>query len=225
MIFVKREREPAILKKNKVNWLSEYEISIATYKANPNKKNRERVVQRENKYKQAEVKKALKKMFEDKCAYCESYISHVSFGHIEHFRPKSRYPKLCFSWNNFLLGCEVCNGQYKGVQFPLKKDNGPIVNPTIEDPFSYLSFEYDPATGTANVLGKNARGITTEDILSLNRPELIRHRSRIVRRMAIMAINASKGDIDALTEMRKLIKPEEEYSAFAIVLFNKYGLK
>lgn len=226
MILVKRLKEPVILRNNKAKWLSDYLAAITTHNLAPTKKNKDKVTSKENKYRQTDIKGSLKLMFADKCAYCESYIGHVSYGHIEHFRPKSKYPKQCFNWNNLLLGCEVCNGaQYKGIKFPQKKDNGPLVNPSKEDPFAYLTFDYDPATGTANVFGKNARGNVTENILGLNRPALLRHRNRIVRRMAIMAINASKGDIIALTEMKKHIQSDEEYSAFAITLFKKFGLK
>lgn len=226
MIFVKRGKEPLVLKNNKAKWLSEYLAALNNYKLNPTTKNKEIVRDKEIKYKQAEVKKALKAMFADKCAYCESHIGHVSYGHIEHFKPKEKYPKQCFKWDNFLLGCEVCNGsQYKGTRFPQKKENGPLVNPAKENPTSYFLFEYDPFTGTANVLGKNPRGNTSEKLLGLNRPELIRHRSRIVRKMVYVAIRASKGDLDALVEIKSCIKTDEEYSAFAIELFKKYKLK
>ncbi len=42
--------------------------------------------------------------------------------------------------------------------------------------------------------------------------------------MAIVAINASKGDVDALAEMRKYIQTDEEYSAFAKVLYSHFKL-
>ncbi len=225
MIFVKRGKEPLVLKKNKAKWLLEYLTALQDYKLNPKKKNKEVVGSKENKYKQVEVKNALRTMFADKCAYCESYIGHVSYGHIEHFKPKAKYHKQCFNWNNFLLACEMCNGsQYKSSKFPQKKENGPLVNPTRDNPETYFSFEYDPLTGTANVIGKNVRGNTTEKILGLNRMELIRHRSRIVRRIVYVAIKASKGDVDALQEMKSYINADEEYSAFSIELFAKFNL-
>lgn len=225
MIFVKRGKEPLVLKNNKAKWLSEYLTALNSYKVNPTKNNKKIIGDKEVKYKQAEVKRTLKTMFADKCVYCESHIGHVSYGHIEHYKPKVKYPKQCFKWNNFLLGCEVCNGaQYKGIKFPQKKENGPLVNPTKENPEAYFTFEYDPSTGTANVLGKNLRGDTSEKILGLNRPGLIRHRSRIVRKMVYVAIRASKGDLDALTEIKNCINIDEEYSAFAIALLKKYNL-
>ncbi len=37
------------------------------------------------------VKAALRKAQHDKCAFCESKISHIAYGEVEHFRPKAGY--------------------------------------------------------------------------------------------------------------------------------------
>jgi uncharacterized protein (TIGR02646 family) len=69
------------------------------------------------------VKKALIKLFNGKCAYCESRLVTVSRGEIEHFRPKlgigsdkkallkPAYYWLAANWNNLLLACTNCNQQ------------------------------------------------------------------------------------------------------------------
>ncbi|HEV2478693.1 MAG TPA: hypothetical protein VGS79_03480 [Puia sp.] len=165
-------------------------------------------------------------MFDGKCAYCESHISHISYPHIEHYRPKSRFPNLCFSWTNLLLGCAICNGkEFKGDRFPGPAENGPILNPVNENPEDFLEFEYDPATGTAMILGKDPRGTKTVDLLGLNkRPDLVRHRSSVVRKMAVIAIQASHGNIEAIAEIKRCMGKDEEYSAFAKALFKKFGL-
>jgi hypothetical protein len=71
----------------------------------------------------------LKKIFHDKCAYCESLISNTQPGDVEHYRPKSRvrnldgttvklqgsqddhpgYWWLCYAWENLLPSCTDCN--------------------------------------------------------------------------------------------------------------------
>jgi 5-methylcytosine-specific restriction endonuclease McrA len=114
MIFVERSEEPASLKANKIIWLENYLLAIENYEANPTNFNKKQKLLTENKYRQQDIKTSLKTMFEGKCAYCESHLAHVSYGHIEHFKPKSSYPEDCFNWQNLLLGCEICNGtQYK----------------------------------------------------------------------------------------------------------------
>ena len=87
-------------------------------------------------YKRKEVKEALKKMFYDKCAYCEASIEPVTYGDIEHFRPKSAYQQdsleplvypgyywLAMDWNNLLLACDKCNRTYKKNFFPIVSES------------------------------------------------------------------------------------------------------
>jgi len=66
------------------------------------------------------VKDSLKKIYHNKCVYCESSL-HNAHAHIEHYRPKKSsnlskcdskkaYYWLAFSWDNLLPCCEICNG-------------------------------------------------------------------------------------------------------------------
>ncbi|WP_224370718.1 retron system putative HNH endonuclease [Hyalangium versicolor] len=115
---------------------------------------RERALSR---YRHDDIKAALKTAFHGKCAYCESFILHIDYPHIEHFRPKSKYPNKAFDWSNLLLACGVCNGsEHKGDEFPLKADKGPLVNPCAEEPATHLSFDFDPVTRLASVTKPSA---------------------------------------------------------------------
>lgn len=60
-------------------------------------------------YKEKMVREALRKMCYGKCAYCESRITAVYSGDIEHFRPKGRYHWLAADWENLLFACPFCN--------------------------------------------------------------------------------------------------------------------
>ena len=94
--------------------LSVKERSIKTYKHFPFKI-----------YKLNQVKSALKKLFHNKCAYCESKTDHVASMDIEHYRPKSgvvgsdgryhetHYYWLANNWDNLLIACQNCNRQHK----------------------------------------------------------------------------------------------------------------
>lgn len=56
------------------------------------------------------IRKALRKMFHSKCAYCESRITAIYSGDIEHFRPKGGgYYWLAADWENLLFACPFCN--------------------------------------------------------------------------------------------------------------------
>ncbi|NII25181.1 TIGR02646 family protein [Pseudoflavitalea sp. X16] len=91
-------------------------------------------------YNSDEVKIALKKLFNGKCAYCESPILTVTVGDIEHFRPKAAivtdkkkmlkpgYYWLAADWDNLLLSCNNCNRkitqeEFEGGAFTMGKAN------------------------------------------------------------------------------------------------------
>lgn len=225
MIKARRTSKPKILIDNELIWKTQYLAALAMYQAAPSAKTKRAKSNAENKYQHKQIKESLKHMFKGKCAYCESHISHIDYGDIEHFRPKSKFPKLCFTWKNLLLGCGICNDKaHKGDLFPFAAEGGPFINPVQEDPDVFFDFEYDPHTEIAIVLSKNQRGETTEKKIGLNRPDLVKHRSHIVRMMAIIAIKASQGDSDCLVEILKHCRKEAEYSAFAKALVKRFGL-
>jgi len=129
MIKVKREDSPAILVQKAKEWTE-------TLLAAQTKKDRQTA---ESKYQHKQIKDCLVKMFHGKCAYCESQIRHIDYGHIEHYRPKSIFPELTYSWSNLLLACGVCNGKaHKGDKFPQNHEGGPLINPGFDDPDAHF---------------------------------------------------------------------------------------
>lgn len=226
MIQVARTNKPEILIKKQVEWQSGLNKAISEYQNDNSLANRKKLDVAFGKYNHKQVKDSLKIMFSGKCAYCESHITHIGYGHIEHFRPKSKFPDLCFEWDNLLLGCEICNGkEYKGDKFPESTDGGPFINPVDENPDEFFDFEFDPETGTANVIPKDRRALTTEDMLGLNRPELVKRRSSIVRLLVTIAIKADKGDRIFITELKRRCNMEEEYAAFARALVKRFNIE
>jgi len=67
------------------------------------------------------VRDKLKKMYRNKCAYCETKFTR-SYINIEHYRPKSKYYFLAYSWSNLLPICQVCNTT-KSNHFELSDEN------------------------------------------------------------------------------------------------------
>src|SRR4051794_39393657 len=71
-------------------------------------------------YGEAEVRNALMKLFNNKCAYCEIKFVRCS-PHVDHYRPKGGvsqpdgsllrpgYWRLAADWNNLFPACEYCN--------------------------------------------------------------------------------------------------------------------
>lgn len=60
-------------------------------------------------YRHPDIKQQVKLETEDKCIYCECYITHQYPGDVEHIIPKSVYPRLTFHWRNLSFVCYWCN--------------------------------------------------------------------------------------------------------------------
>lgn len=56
----------------------------------------------------------------DKCAYCETPTAVVTFGDVEHYRPKSKYWWLAYCLDNYLASCAICNQKFKKDKFLIK---------------------------------------------------------------------------------------------------------
>ncbi len=144
------------------------------------------------------VKDALIKLQHGKCCFCESQVTHVSAGDVEHFRPKAGFmqgdrPKeklkkpgyywLAYEWSNLLFSCEECNRRGKKNLFPLQNpeerarshsDNlsaemAIFVNPATDDPSKFIGFNGEYVCGLD---GPKGRGETTIQELGLDRVAL-----------------------------------------------------
>ncbi|MFQ3679245.1 MAG: HNH endonuclease [Pseudanabaenaceae cyanobacterium] len=206
---------PPILRENAAAWHAEL-LALRQQKAP--KKQTDKVQQR---YRHKQVKVALVQAFYGRCAYCESQITAVTYGAIEHFFPKSRYPDRTFAWENLLLACDVCNS-CKGDTFPLAADGTPLlVNPSTENPAAHLQFDWNPTTGLASIYGRDRRGEAVVALFDLNgtagRTDLMARRSRYVKKlMALKNLAASHPEAQILLqEARDRTRSESEYQAFA----------
>lgn len=208
MIAVTRSHKPGILARKEWIWLTALQ-EAGTEKAKKKAAGR---------YRHSEIKGALNAMFDKKCAYCESKIAHVSYPHIEHYRPQSKYPDLTFVWDNLLLACGICNStQFKGDKFPEANEGGPYVNPCLDNPNDHFEFIYDTRAKLTSVYGTTQRGKTTEQDLGLNRADLRSHRSIQITRIAFIATMAPNDPVAQrlLDEARGV---DAEYAAFVRTL-------
>jgi hypothetical protein len=82
-----------------------------------------------------EAKEQLKKECSGKCAYCEAPTDSVAHGDVEHFRPKSIYWWLAYTYENYLFSCQICNQTYKSDNFPIaaRLFPEPVVLATMTD--------------------------------------------------------------------------------------------
>lgn len=158
--------EPAVLTANQAQWTADYLAERAKQDANP-----AYVIDSQIKYKyrEASIKTAVVNETHEKCAYCESKITHAYPGDIEHIIPSSKVRNEHFNWHNMTLACSNCNNRKSTYYNPAD----PLLNPYTDKPENHLM-----ASGPL-VLGKplHRKGQLTEKRLKLNRGELIERRS------------------------------------------------
>ena len=93
------------------------------------KKEREIIINSTGKHKfpstWSPCKKQLHIESHEKCAYCESPTTVISYGDVEHYRPKSKYWWLAYCYDNYLASCTLCNQKYKKAKFDVDKQTMP----------------------------------------------------------------------------------------------------
>lgn len=167
------------------------------------------------------VKNTLIKAQHKKCCFCESKITHVSYGDVEHFRPKGGtrqqagddlakpgYYWLAYDWSNLFLSCTLCNQRYKRNLFPLvdpskrakshhddvSQESPLFIDPSEDDPQEHIAFREE----IAYPIDGSARGVTSIKSLGLNRPDLEeRRRDKLDSVRRIVRI------VDLLTRLRE----------------------
>jgi len=108
-----------------------------------------------------------------KCAYCECYFKTVAYGDVEHYRPKSKYWWLAYSYHNYSASCQLCNQKYKKAKFP--KTNGSFLAPRVRrnNNDNYLlsiagSLSVDPLNRSGMTLAEFKRIHSQERPLSID---------------------------------------------------------
>ena len=190
-------------------------------------------------YGHASVKQALLTAQHGKCAFCESKVTHISYGDVEHFRPKGGWRQkeggalqhpgyywLAYVWENLFLACTLCNQQFKRNLFPLQtparraRHHGEdvsteeplLIDPGAEDPEAFISFRDE----VPFALGGNARGRATIRHLGLAREALAerrRDRLGLVRTLHKLVDLGGPDATEARGHLQRLRQDSEEYAS------------
>jgi len=84
---------------------------------------------------------ALKAQVQDHCSFCDLFpVSPPSNPTVEHFRPKTRFPREAYQWENLYYCCDYCQG--KGEDF-----DEALLRPDAEDYSFEKFFRWDFTTG------------------------------------------------------------------------------
>lgn len=165
MIKLKKESEPKKLKENAAAWTA---VIVAKYDAGEKPTPTEMA-----RYRHPDIKNVLVQETNGKCAYCESKLLHIHRGDVEHIFPKSLDRSKTFEWDNLTLSCEICN-QNKSDHDPLLMN---IIDPYVVDPAAHITL-FGPVPR-----GKTPQGLSTIDLLDLNRGELFEQRELELKRL------------------------------------------
>ncbi len=89
----------------------------------------------------ADLVEQLSTMTQNHCSFCDAYPMGARLKYtIEHFRPKTKYPLLAYTWANLFLCCYNC--QEKEEEFDRK-----LLKPDKDDYYFDDYFEIDWMTG------------------------------------------------------------------------------
>lgn len=147
------------------------------------------------------------------CSYCERYLPTGLA--VEHIQPKSTYPHLTLSWDNFLLGCVNCNST-KGDQDVWLHD---LLLPDRDNTFAAFEYGDDGQVAPAGHLGARARRLA-ERTLTLTGQNTRRGlpRDRNLRRVALDRIGQRRETwLMALECLRELHRSPTDELRSAVV--------
>lgn len=166
---------------------------------------------------------ALFEMQHNKCCYCEKLEEQAKYRDVEHYRPKSVYWWLTWTWENLLFSCLECNRDGKRDSFPLALGSVPLVAEQVPpgtevpllidptgvdvDPWTEIVFKPVKQHGLERWLpfGVTTRGRETIAVCGLDRPRLLdlyrSHVLDVVRpRITPVIVAATREDPRAVTK-------------------------
>lgn len=122
----------------------------------------------QRRYREPSLKTEIVKETNGKCAYCESFVTPVYAGDVEHILPKTHRPELRLNYENLTFACWQCNHRKLDYYDPIL----PLLNPYLDDPDAHL-LPIGPLIFHAT---NDRRGEVTRLLLELDRDELVERR-------------------------------------------------
>jgi len=200
-------------------------------------------------YKREDTKAKLKEIYSEKCVFCEQKVVKCidnsmqdCTSTVEHYRPKSIYYWLAFSWDNLLLCCSKCN-QNKDNNFELLNtkveydeafsenihsstityndiENPKIINPEIESVIKKLSFN------NGVISSSDMRVKYTIETCGLDREDLNEKRKKIIDEFVKKTKDrrlANKPIDDIVEDLKSdIISKDKEFIALRLWLLINY---
>ena len=180
------------------------------------------------------------------CCYCESKIQDISFGDVEHYRPKKGYQQnkadknlhkpgyfwLGYDWSNLMVSCEICNRSFKKNYFPLKKSSARLkslktLDVKEEEPLILNPYEVVYPEKHLEFIGEYESGKTEEGKATVRYCGLYREELNESRRDKLDSLNAMKNLIEltsggkrnqALEIFKRQLKSRIEFGEFTLMI-------
>jgi len=200
-----------------------------------------------SRYKQSDTQITLKDIYKNKCAFCEQKIEQ---SHVEHYRPKSKYWWLTYSWDNLLIACSTCNG-HKGNQFEIlgtkatftnnpanlkaihvsssnydKGEQPKMVNPEVTDPAGKIQFQRSGHIESDDV--RFAHTIeqckVDRDFLNDERRKILDVLQRDVKSAMIDNNTAVEQETEIAIALRKFIRDATVDGELEYLAFRRYAI-
>jgi uncharacterized protein (TIGR02646 family) len=213
MISLNKQQEPDVLVEKASEWTNDLLAYISSGQQVPSNI--------KNKYRNPEIKETLIKETSSKCAYCESKITHIDHGDIEHIIPKSVHPDKTFYWDNLTISCKKCN-QNKSSYY---NESLLLLNPYIDNPEDKIIF-----MGAIPFAAHGCqRTYFTIKKLKLERPELIERRSDLINKIHPLIWQYETTENETLRQLilqdlLELTEPDKEYSLMVKQLLDKLAI-
>jgi len=141
---------------NQVAWGLQYEANIL----DPNKSNKFNWATYNRRRVNQLIEDNLKNMTQNHCAFCDIFPLRQSGRTIEHYRPKSMFPRESHLWTNLFYCCHSC--QEKGERF-----DEALLKPDVQA-YDFSAFFICEIDGEAIILKPNPRAtIPNQDRASI----------------------------------------------------------
>lgn len=121
------------------------------------------------------------------CCYCECEVSSY---HIDHFKPKGKFPKERFSYNNLHISCTTQRDKARCGHKKLEEFSKDLISPLEVDCASHFSY-----TTTGKIVGLDQRGEETIRICNLNSKALIEMRKSLIDSILFCDDNSREEEI------------------------------
>ena len=163
-------------------------------------------------YRYAPLKHHLVAEANGKCIYCESKITHLYYGDIEHIKPKALFPRERLTIDNLGLACALCNN----AKSDFWDNTHPLLNPYVDSPTDEVL-----ALGfmVARKPGRD-RARLTIDKIDLNRPALLERRKERIELLQPLADQYAVAPDGALKDLlrNELCRQAGDDAEYAMVV-------